>query len=108
MPATEAVGVSVAVAHHFGLRGLERVDREIIRPLDAWDMDDLYTTVLQPGAILSRCRIRCNRAPGAEPYVVEFEFAGHRYFCPLFSFQPRTRTLAAAEEGKSVEHAVAG
>ena len=103
-PATEAIrGECRCRARQFGLRGLrglERVDREIIRPLDAWDMDDLYTTVLQPGAIVSRCRILSNRAPGAEPYVVEFEFDGRRYFCPLFSFQPRTQTLAAAVAGK--------
>jgi hypothetical protein len=82
------------------------VNREIIKPLAVWDRDFCSTSVLQPGAILSACRILRNRAAGTEPYVMEFDSAGHRYSCPLFTFQPRTQALTAAVERKPVEHAL--
>jgi hypothetical protein len=75
---------------------LERVNREIIRPLAAWDVEDRATVVLDPGAILCECRILRDNAPGAEPYLVEFHCEQHRYSCPLFAFQPRTRIRTAA------------
>ena len=99
--------VGAARAHNLDLRGFLRVNREIIRPLKAWDSDDCSTWVLDPGIILSRCRILRNHAPGAEPYVVEFDFAGHRYSCPLFAFQPRTQALATAAETMPAALAVA-
>jgi hypothetical protein len=77
---------------------LEQVDREIIKPLAVWDTDVCYTSFLQPGIVLSGCRILRSDASGAEPYVVEFDSAGHRYSCPLFAFQPRTQALTAAPE----------
>jgi hypothetical protein len=55
-------------------------------------------SVLQPGMILSGCRILRSDASGAEPYVVEFDSDGHRYSCPLFAFQPRTQALTAVAE----------
>jgi hypothetical protein len=76
--------------------GLERVNREIIRPLAAWDVEDCATVVLDPGAILSGCRILRDNAPGAEPYPVEFNCEQHRYSCPLFVFQPRTQVRTFA------------
>jgi hypothetical protein len=72
------------------------VNREIIRPLPAWDKDACATSVLQPGSVASGCRILRNSALGAEPYLVEFDSAGHRYSCPLFSFQPRAKALSTA------------
>ncbi len=63
-----------------------------------WDADVCYTSVLQPGIVLSGCRILRNDASGAEPYVVEFDSAGRRYSCPLFTFQPRTQTVTAVAE----------
>ena len=83
------------------------MNREIIRPLEAWDKDDCSTWVLDAGAILSGCRILRDDASGGEPYVVEFDFAGHRYCCPLFAFQPRTQVLTATVERLTVECAVA-
>jgi hypothetical protein len=77
---------------------LEGVDREIIRPLPVWDTDVRYTSVLQPGIVLSGCRILRSDASGGEPYVVEFDSDGHRYSCPLFAFQPRTQALTAVAE----------
>ena len=74
------------------------MDREIIRPLAVWDIDVCYTSVLEPGSVLSGCRILRNDASGAEPYVVEFDSDGHRYSCPLFAFQPRTQALTAVAE----------
>jgi hypothetical protein len=76
-------------------------------PLTAWDRDVCSTSVLQPGTTLSACRILRNRASGAEPYVMEFDSAGHRYCCPLFTFQPRTQALTAPVERVPVEHALA-
>ena len=73
-------------------------NRQITRPLAAWDQDDGSTWVLAPGDILSGCRIRRNTASGDEPYVMEFLSAGRRYTCPLFAFQPRTQALTAAED----------
>ena len=86
--------MSAAVADLLYCGDLESVDREIIRPLAVWDTDVCYMSVLQPGVVLSGCRILRNDATGAEPYVVEFDSAGRRYSCPLFAFQPRTQALA--------------
>jgi hypothetical protein len=83
------------------IAGIFRVNREIIKPLAAWNLDVCSKSLLQPGAILSACRILHNHAPGAEPYVVEFDFAGHHYSCPLFAFQPRTQSLTATVEQKT-------
>jgi hypothetical protein len=83
------------------------VNREITRPLAAWDMEVRATTVLQQGAVLSACRILRNQAPGAESYVAEFACAGRRYSCPLFLFQPRTQAIAATAEREILEHPVA-
>jgi hypothetical protein len=53
--------------------------------------------MLEPGAILSGCRIRPNGRiqlfAEVEPYVMEFHSSGRQYACPLFSFQPRTETV---------------
>ena len=77
-------------------------------------MDLCSTSVLQPGAILSACRILRgvlrnlpNDAAGAEPYVMEFRCDGHRYTCPLFAFQPRTQSLTGVVEAEPVDDAVA-
>ena len=83
------------------------MDREIISRFVAWDVDVGSKSVLEPGTILSACRILRNHAPGAEPYVVEFDCDGHRYSCPLFTFQARTQTLAGVLETNAVEPAVA-
>jgi len=80
------------------LRGFLQVNREITRPLAAWDTDVFSTLVLQPGSVLSACRILRHNAPGAEPYVMEFRSAGHRYSCPLFTFQARTQVLTLLAE----------
>lgn len=80
------------------ITGIERVNRETIQPLAVWNKDKCASGVLQRGAVLSDCRILRDDAPGAEPYAVEFSTGGHRYSCPLFAFQPRTRTLALAVE----------
>ncbi len=49
--------------------------------------------LLQPGSSLSGCHIVRAAAPGGEPYLMAFEFAGRQYSCPLFSFQPRTESF---------------
>jgi hypothetical protein len=53
--------------------------------------------MLEPGTILSGCRIQPNGHTqlfaGVEPYVMEFHSGGRQYACPLFSFQPRTQTV---------------
>ena len=76
--------------------------REVIRPLNAWNTDLCSPVTLQPGSILSGCRIEPNGiahpGPGLEPYIVEFHSSGHRYVCPLFRFQPRTQAVVAVDE----------
>ena len=73
------------------------MSHEIIRKLAAWDADNASSWILEPGTVLSECRILRNNAPGTEPYLMGFESAGHRYSCPLFAFQARTQVRAATE-----------
>ena len=71
--------------------------REIVRQLQVWDTDSCAFVTLEPGAVLSDCRIRRNTCAatddGADIYVVEFRAANHRCTCPLFAFQPRTQSV---------------
>ena len=73
-----------------GLRGL--VVREIVRQLKAWDTGSRSAVTLEPGAVVSCCRIHRDREDG-EPYVMEFQHSGRLYSCPLFRFQPRTQPI---------------
>jgi len=88
--------VSVAV-EVVGERGQAQVIREVVKPLVAWNADLRSNATLPPGSILSGCRIETNRIAhpesGVEPYVMEFLWSGRLYLCPLFRFQPRTRSL---------------
>ena len=68
------------------------VVREITRRLAVWDTGACSAVVLEPGAVLTRCRIHRNHE-GGEPYVMEFHHAGRLYSCPLFRFQPRTQPV---------------
>jgi hypothetical protein len=95
-----------AVAHHWHFRGYERVNREIIKPLAAWDIHRRNTIVLPAGAVVSACRILRNHTAGDEPYVMEFDSNGRRYACPLFTFQPRTQAVAAVVEIEPAEQAL--
>lgn len=91
-PGNRGIGVSVAVEHSQVKRGFAL--REVIRPLNVRDADAGSLTTLQPGSILSSCRIRRTPANcGEEAYLMEFLFSGRRYACPLYLFQPRTRVL---------------
>jgi len=83
------------------------VNREVIRPLEVWNLDRRSEAILPPGAVLLECRILRNWAPGAEPYVVEFQSSGYRYTCPLFQFQPRTQSHVAMWESGASAQAVA-
>ena len=66
--------------------------REITRQLMAWDAGARSAVTLEPGAVLSNCRIHRNCEDG-EPYVMEFQHSGRLYSCPLFRFQPRTQAV---------------
>ena len=74
--------------------------REIVRQLQVWDTDSCAFVTLEPGAVLSECRIRRNHLygtdSGAETYVMEFRAADHKCTCPLFAFQPRTQAVDLA------------
>jgi hypothetical protein len=74
------------------------VNREIVGPLAAWDLEDRRSAVLQPGMMLSECRVLRNWEAELEPYVVEFMCGGRGYSSPLFRFQPRTQALSDALE----------
>jgi hypothetical protein len=91
--------VSSAVEVTCKKRGYRAV-RQVIRPLDAWNTDLCSPVTLEPGSILSGCRIEANGiahpACGVEPYIVEFNSSGGRYACPLFRFQPRTQAVERA------------
>jgi hypothetical protein len=68
--------------------------------------------MLEPGAILSGCRIQPNGRiqlfAELEPYVMEFHSCGRQYACPLFSFQPRTQAVELAwAEGLASDKALA-
>lgn len=71
--------------------------RETIRPLVAWDTVLCSTVTLEPGAVLSGCRIEANAIAnpdaGVEPYLMVFQASGRSYVCPLFRFQPRTQAV---------------
>jgi hypothetical protein len=81
--------------------------REITRQLTVWDTGARSVVVLEPGTVISGCRIHRNHEDG-EPYVVEFQFSGRLYSCPLFRFQPRTQSiLMAGSSGSPVREAAA-
>ena len=72
--------------------------REATNPFSAWDIEGRMEVTLEPGLLLSRCRVRRHSQDeidcGADAYSVEFQTGGRNYVCPLFRFQPRTRTVA--------------
>ena len=74
--------------------------REIVRQLQVWDTDLCALITLEPGVVLSECRIRRNNFArtdsGTETYVMEFRAANHRCTCPLFAFQPRTQSVESS------------
>jgi hypothetical protein len=75
----------------------ERVNREIIRPISAWDQQTCSQVALSAGIVVSGCQIVPGVNPGDEPYRVEFQSSGRSYRCALHSFLPRTRSIAAVE-----------
>ena len=93
------MSVAVAGTTAFGVfgRGFTRVIRKIVRQLQVWDTDSCAFITLEPGVVLSECRIRRNNFArtdsGTETYVMEFRAANHRCTCPLFAFQPRTQAV---------------
>ena len=65
--------------------------REVIRPFQARDAVACSAATVDPGAVLSACRIRRLAGNGeSEAYGVEFHWLGRRYTCPLYLFQART------------------
>ena len=73
--------------------------RQITRHLEAWDTVARSAVLLEPGIVISGCRIDRN-GEGGEPYVMEFRYSGRQYSCPLFRFQPRTESLHPAGCGE--------
>jgi len=66
--------------------------REVIRSFKAWDAVANCAAMLDPGAVLSACRVQRSACyTGAEAYGVEFQLLGRRYTCPLYLFQARTQ-----------------
>jgi hypothetical protein len=72
--------------------------RKVIQALRVWDSEVRRQMLLQPGTVLTSCRIRrkWSGEDGVEEYAVEFESDGHLYACPLFRFQPRTQAVDTA------------
>jgi len=71
--------------------------RETTGEFRAWDVSKRSAVTLEPGSLLSHCRIRRHSQTevdsGAEAYEVEFQAGGRLHICPLFRFQPRTRAV---------------
>ena len=93
-PATEAIGVSVAVDT---TGNGDVVHRAITDVLSVWDPAGNCFVTLQPGAVLRECRVRSSVRIGPEgrstAYVAEFEVDARTYYCPLYRFLPRTYLL---------------
>ena len=73
------------------------MDREIIRPISAWDQQTRAQVALSAGIVVSGCLIVRGVNPADEPYRVEFRSSGRSYCCALHSFLPRTRSVEAIE-----------
>jgi len=71
------------------------VNREIIRPISAWDQQTCSQVALSAGIVISGYLIVRGVNPADEPYRVEFQSSGRSYCCALHSFLPRTRSVAA-------------
>jgi hypothetical protein len=71
--------------------------RETTGSFRAWDVLERSAVTLEPGSLLSHCRIRRHSQAeidsGADAYEVEFQADGRVHVCPLFRFQPRTRAV---------------
>ncbi len=84
--------------------------RETLSNLAVEDIVAQTGTVLEPGTVLTLCRIERNSSPQppSDVYQVVFESGGRWYRCPLYRFQPRTQALEAArEQGTPARDAVA-
>ncbi len=64
--------------------------KEVIAPLLVWDVANNSNVRLEPGSILASCSIHRN---GDTPYMMTFYWSGRELTCPLFRFQPRTRSI---------------
>jgi hypothetical protein len=69
------------------------VARTVLSTLEVWDTSFLSAARLLPGTILDGYRIR--RSLDGQAYMMEFEFSGKQYYCPLVSFQSRTCAIDA-------------
>jgi len=76
-------------------RGFEKLIRELVSCLDAWDAGSGSGVRLETGLLVSVHRIR--REPfagtGVDPYLTEFECEGRLCTCPLYEFQARTQIV---------------
>jgi hypothetical protein len=76
------------------------VARTVISKLDVWDSAGVLAARLQPGTIVDCCRIRRGIAAVegcGQVYVMEFEWSGAQYHCPLVSFQSRTLAIDTSQ-----------
>ena len=86
--------------------------RETTGSFRAWDVSRRSAVTLEPGSLLSHCRIRRHSQTeidsGAEAYEVEFQADGRLHVCPLFRFQPRTQVVESVGlEGIPARDAIA-
>ena len=93
-PATEAIGVSVAV--DIAASGNKRVKREIVSPLKARNLAG-GDVLLRPGTVIEEFRIVRSAEPGAEIYVAHFISELRELSCPLHAFLPRTCFVQVGE-----------
>ena len=100
--------MSVAVAHITFLGSL-RVQREIVRPLTAWDSHLRSQVQLSTGTLISEFEVVRGSSATEEPYRVEFQVGGRHYSCALYVFLPRTQAVSvcADTERKPAGRAIA-
>ena len=74
--------------------------REVIDTLQVQTCRDRSVIALEPGTLLSRCRIvrSANIGAGLDSavYVMAFAVSDRDYTCPLVRFLPRTQTVEPA------------
>ena len=74
--------------------------REVINTLQVQTCRDRSVIALEPGTLLSQCRIvrSSNTCTGLDSavYVMAFAVSDRDYTCPLVSFLPRTQTVEPA------------
>jgi len=83
----------VSVAVDAAASGYQRVKREIVRALLAFDASISGHVRLEPGSVLTGCHIVHD---SVEIYLMEFQCGLRTLTCPLYAFLPRKQIAESA------------